>query len=58
MRKLACMLLGIAMATGLLVGLSATDAVAPKAEAANYVSRMYTARLLELSPLLGGTVGL
>jgi hypothetical protein len=43
MRKLACMLLGIAMATGLLVGLSATEAVAPKAEAANYVSRMYTA---------------
>jgi peptidoglycan hydrolase-like protein with peptidoglycan-binding domain len=37
------MLLGITMATGLLVGLSATEAVAPKAEAANYVSRMYTA---------------
>jgi hypothetical protein len=37
------MLLGIAMATGLLVGLSATEAVAPKAEAANYVSRLYTA---------------
>ena len=37
------MLLGITMATGVLVGLSATEAVAPKAEAANYVSRMYTA---------------
>jgi hypothetical protein len=36
------MLLGIAMATGLLVGLSATEAVAPKAEAANYVSRAFT----------------
>ena len=43
MRKLACMLLGIAMATGVLVGVSATEAVAPKAEAANYVSRLYTA---------------
>ena len=43
MRRVVCMLLGIAMATGLLVGLSATEAVAPKAEAANYVSRMYTA---------------
>src|SRR5918995_2079758 len=43
MRKLACLLLGIAMATGVLVGLSATEAVAPKAEAANYVSRLYTA---------------
>jgi hypothetical protein len=43
MRRIVCMLLGVAMATGLLVGLSATEAVAPKAEAANYVSRMYTA---------------
>ena len=43
MRRVVCMLLGIALATGLLVGLSSTSAVAPKAEAANYVSRMYTA---------------
>jgi len=43
MRRVVGMLLGIAMATGLLVGLGATEAVAPKAEAANYVSRMYTA---------------
>ena len=43
MRRVVCMLLGIAMATGLLVGLGATEAVAPKAEAASYVSRVYTA---------------
>jgi hypothetical protein len=43
MRKIASMLLGIGMATGVLVGLSATEPMAPTAEAANYVSRMYTA---------------
>jgi lipoprotein-anchoring transpeptidase ErfK/SrfK len=43
MRRVVCMLLGIAMATGLLVGLGAAEALAPKAEAASYVSRKYTA---------------
>jgi lipoprotein-anchoring transpeptidase ErfK/SrfK len=42
MRKIAGMLLGVLMATGLLVGLSATEPLAPRAEAANYVSRAYT----------------
>ena len=37
------MLVGIAMATGLLVGLSATEALAPKAAAVDYVSSRYTA---------------
>ena len=36
------MLLGIAMATGLLVGLSATSALAPEAAAVDYVSRKFT----------------
>jgi peptidoglycan hydrolase-like protein with peptidoglycan-binding domain len=43
MRKIASMLLGMIMATGLLVGLGATEPLAPEAEAANYVSRVYTA---------------
>ena len=43
MRRVVGLLVAIAMATGLLVGLSATEAVAPKAEAANYVSRLYKA---------------
>jgi hypothetical protein len=43
MRRIVCMLLGIAMATGLLVGLSATEAMVPKAEAVDYVSSKYTA---------------
>jgi L,D-transpeptidase catalytic domain/Putative peptidoglycan binding domain len=42
MRRVVCMLLGITMATGLLVGLSATEAVAPKAAAVEYVSRKFT----------------
>jgi lipoprotein-anchoring transpeptidase ErfK/SrfK len=36
------MLLGIAMATGLLVGLSATHALAPEAAAVSYVPRKFT----------------
>src|SRR5918997_3668051 len=43
MGKIASMLLGMVMTTGLLVGLSATEPMAVEAEAANYVSRMYTA---------------
>ena len=43
MGKIASMLLGMVMATGLLVGLSATEPLAVEAEAANYVSRLYTA---------------
>jgi hypothetical protein len=43
MRKIATMLLGMILATGVLVGLSGTEPLAPKAEAANYVSRVYTA---------------
>jgi lipoprotein-anchoring transpeptidase ErfK/SrfK len=43
MRKIASMLLGMVLATGVLVGLSGAESVAPKAEAANYVSRAYTA---------------
>ena len=43
MRKIAIMLLGMVMATGVLVGLSATAPLVPEAEAANYVSRTYTA---------------
>ena len=42
MRRVVCMLLGIAMATGLLVGLSATSALAPEAAAVDYVSRKFT----------------
>jgi lipoprotein-anchoring transpeptidase ErfK/SrfK len=43
LRKIASMLLGIVVATGVLVGLSATEPLVAKAEAANYVSRAYTA---------------
>jgi lipoprotein-anchoring transpeptidase ErfK/SrfK len=43
MRKIASMLLGTIMATGVLVGLSATEPLVTQAEAANYVSRAYTA---------------
>jgi lipoprotein-anchoring transpeptidase ErfK/SrfK len=43
MRRVVGMLIGITMAAGLLVGLSATEAVAPEAEAATYVSKKYTA---------------
>ncbi len=43
MRKIASMLLGMVMATGVLVGLSATEPLIVEAEAANYVSRLYTA---------------
>jgi hypothetical protein len=43
MRKIASMLLGMVMTTGVLVGLSATEPLAVEAEAATYVSRMYTA---------------
>jgi Putative peptidoglycan binding domain/L,D-transpeptidase catalytic domain len=43
MRKIASMLLGMIMGAGVLVGLSATEPLAPTAEAANYVSRAYTA---------------
>ena len=42
MRKIASMLLGMVMATGVPVGLSATEPLAEEAAAANYVSRMYT----------------
>jgi lipoprotein-anchoring transpeptidase ErfK/SrfK len=42
MRKIASMLLGIVMATGVLVGLSATEPVIETAEAVDYVSRKYT----------------
>jgi hypothetical protein len=43
MRKIASMLLGVVMATGLLVGVSATEPLIEEAAAANYVSRLYTA---------------
>ena len=43
MRKIASMLLGVVMATGVLVGLSVTGPLIAEAEAANYVSRAYTA---------------
>ena len=43
MRKIASMLLGMIMGAGVLVGLSATEPLAATAEAANYVSRVYTA---------------
>jgi lipoprotein-anchoring transpeptidase ErfK/SrfK len=43
MRKIAGMLLGMVIATGVLLGLSATEPLASPAEAANYVSRTYTA---------------
>ena len=43
MRKIASMLLGMVMGTGVLVGLSATEPLVEEAVAANYVSRMYTA---------------
>jgi hypothetical protein len=43
MRKIASVLLGMIVATGVFVGLGATEPLAPQAEAANYVSRAYTA---------------
>ncbi len=43
MRKIASMLLGMGVATSVLLGLSATEPLAPTAEAANYVSSLYTA---------------
>jgi L,D-transpeptidase catalytic domain/Putative peptidoglycan binding domain len=43
MGKIASMLLGMVMTTGVLIGLSATEPLAVEAEAANYVSRLYTA---------------